>query len=253
MRTRILACAAVAVLGGGVAGGAMAQGYMVPSNAPAYIRAAVESADRPDADTERDAARKPAEVLMLSGIEPGDRVIEIAGFGNYYTRLLSAIVGDSGTVSMYDLPYTGGRAGAASAQFVTDHPNTEYHLGDYNNVEFPAGVDVAFNILYYHDLGLQEGLDRAAFNRKIFAALKPGGTYLVVDHKAADGSGWDNTPQLHRMGAEVIVQELTAAGFELAVDSDLLANPDDPRDTMVFAPGTRGATDRALLVFRKPE
>jgi predicted methyltransferase len=114
-------------------------------------------------------------------------------------------------------------------------------------------VDVAFNVLYYHDLGLQEGLDRAAMNRKIFAALKPGGAYLIVDHKAEDGSGWRDTESLHRMGAEVIVEELTAAGFDLAVNSDLLANPDDPRTAMVFAPGTRGATDRALLVFRKPD
>lgn len=253
MRTRILACMALAVLGSAAADNALAQNYMVPSNAPAYIRAAVESADRPAADKERDAARKPAEVLMLSGVEPGDRVIEIAGFGNYYTRLLADIVGDSGTVSMYDLPYTGGLGGAGSAQFVTEHPNTEYHLGDYNHVVFPDDVDVAFNILYYHDLGLQEGLDRAALNRKIFEALKPGGVYLVIDHKAADGSGWEHTQQLHRMGTEVIVEELTQAGFELEVDSDLLANPDDPRDTMVFAPGTRGATDRALFVFRKPD
>jgi predicted methyltransferase len=55
------------------------------------------------------------------------------------------------------------------------------------------------------------------------------------------------------MGAEVIVQELTAAGFRLEVDSNLLANPEDPRTAMVFAPGTRGATDRALFVFRKPD
>jgi predicted methyltransferase len=232
---------------------ALAQDYSVPAGTPAYIRLAVESADRPEADTARDAARKPAEVLTLSGIEPGDRVVEIAGFGNYYTRLLSAIVGDQGTVAMYDLPYIGGRTGGNSATFVQEHPNTEYHLGNYNNIVLPNAVDVAFNVLYYHDLGLQEGLDRAAMNRKIFAALKPGGAYLIVDHKAEDGSGWRDTESLHRMGAEVIVEELTAAGFDLAVNSDLLANPDDPRTAMVFAPGTRGATDRALLVFRKPD
>lgn len=234
------------------AGTASAQDYMIPRGTPAYVRAAVESDTRPEADRERDAARKPAEVLTLSGVEPGDRVIEIAGFGNYYTRMLSAIVGDDGTVAMYDLPYTGGRAGGASATFVQDHPNTEYHLGDYNNVVFPDDVDVAFNILYYHDLGLQPGLDRAVMNRKIYDALKPGGVYVIVDHKAEDGSGWRDTERLHRVGVEVIVDEVTAAGFELETSSDLLANPDDERTAMVFAPGTRGATDRALFVFRKP-
>jgi predicted methyltransferase len=244
---------ALAVTALAATGTALAQDYMVPAGTPDYIRAAVQSDQRPEADTARDAARMPAEVLALSGIKPGDRVIEIAGFGQYYTRMLSAIVGDDGTVAMYDLPYTGGRAGAASATFVQDHPNTEYHLGDYNSIVFPDDVDVAFNVLYYHDLGLQDGLDRAAMNRKIYNALKPGGVYLIVDHKAEDGSGWRDTQALHRMGAEVIVQELTAAGFRLEVDSNLLANPEDPRTAMVFAPGTRGATDRALFVFRKPD
>jgi len=249
MKLEFFTAAVVAGLFG--AGVAVAQDYAAPAGTAAYIRAAVEAGDRPEADRARDAARRPAEVLALSGIEPGDRVIEIAGFGQYYTRLLSAIVGDNGTVAMYDLPYTGGRAGGASAAFVQDHPNTEYHLGAYNNIVFPDDVDVAFNILYYHDLGLQD-VDRAAMNRKIFDALKPGGVYLIVDHKAEDGSGWRDTESLHRVGAEVIVAELTAAGFDLAVDSDLLANPDDERTAMVFAPGTRGATDRVLYVFRKP-
>lgn len=244
--------AAVAAIAGGVAGGAVAQDYSVPANAPAHIRAAVEADSRPDADVARDAARKPAEVLMLSGIEPGDRVIEIAGFGQYYTRLLSDIVGEDGLVAMYDLPYTGARAGAASAAFVAEHPNTEYHLGDYNNITFPDDVDLAFNVLYYHDLGLQD-VDRAAMNRRIYDALTPGGAYLVIDHNAEAGSGWRDTQSLHRVDPAVIVDELTAAGFELEVDSDLLANPDDPRTAMVFAPGTRGATDRSVLLFRKPE
>jgi predicted methyltransferase len=240
------------VLGGSLAGGAQAQTYRMPADTPGYIRAAIDSDERPDADRERDAARKPAEVLMLSRIKPGDHVIEMAGFGNYYTRLLSAIVGDAGVVSMYDLPYTGARAGGASATFVSEHDNTEYHLGAYDNAVFPSNVDVAFMILYYHDLGLNP-VDRAALNRKIFAALKPGGTYLIVDHKAEAGSGWRDTERLHRVDPAVIVEEVTAAGFELAVDSDLLANPEDPRTAMVFAPGTRGATDRALFVFRKPD
>jgi predicted methyltransferase len=251
MTSRIIAVAAFLA----AAGSAMAQTYAVPSDAPAPIRAAVESNARPAADRERDAARKPAEVLMLSGIEPGDRVIEIAGFGQYYTRLLADIVGDEGTVAMYDLPYTGAPRGGnptSSPAFVAEHPNTEYHLVHYNDAVFPAAVDVAFNVLYYHDLGLQD-VDRAAMNANIFDALKPGGVYLIIDHKAEDGSAWRDTESLHRMGVEVIVDELTAAGFVLETNSDLLANPDDERTAMVFAPGTRGATDRALFVFRKPD
>jgi predicted methyltransferase len=219
--------------------------------ADAAIGAAIESAERSAEMKARDPARMPAEVLAMSGIAPGDRVIEVAGFGQYYTTLLSAIVGPQGKVDVFDLPYTEAFGGEAAHAFAESHPNTEYHVVDYNEAEFPDDVDVVFNILYYHDLGPQE-IDTATMNTKLFESLKSGGTYVIVDHKAEDGSGWRDAGTIHRMGVETIVDEVTAAGFELEIDSDLLANPDDPRTEMVFSPGTRGATDRALFVFRKP-
>lgn len=252
MRTRFLTTAAIVAVSALLGGRAMAQDYTIPANTPAYIRSAVESGERSDEDKARDAGRKPAEILTLSGIKTGDKVIEIAGFGNYYTKMLSAIVGDKGKVSMFDLPYTGGRAGAASAAFVADHPNTEYHLVNYNDAVFPGNADLVTMVLYYHDLGLQD-VDRAALNKKLFNALKPGGAYLIVDHKAKDGSGWSNTEQLHRVDPAEIVKEVTAAGFELEVTSGLLAHPEDDRTKMVFTQGLRGATDRAVFLFRKPK
>ena len=219
---------------------------------PDYVQAAVDSADRPDADRERDAARKPADVLALSSVKPGDHIIEIAGFGQYYTRMLSDIVGPEGHVDVFDLPYTEGRAGEASRAFEAGHPNMTYHLGDYNEAEWPQDADVVFNILYYHDLSLNE-IDIAKMNQGLFDALKPGGTYIIVDHKAEPGSGRRDTESVHRIDGDVIREEVQAAGFELAVDSDLLAHPEDDHTAMIFAPGTRGATDRVLLVFKKPE
>jgi predicted methyltransferase len=219
--------------------------------ADAAIQAAIDSDERSAEMTARDPARLPAEVLGLSGVGPGDHVIEIAGFGQYYTTMLSAIVGPDGKIDVFDLPYTEAFGGEAAHAFAASHTNTDYHLIDYNEAEFPDDVDVVFNILYYHDLGPQE-IDTAAMNAKLFDALKSGGRYLIVDHKAEDGSGWRDAGTIHRMGVETIIDEVTAAGFELEVDSDLLANPDDPRTEMVFSPGTRGATDRALFVFRKP-
>ena len=106
-------------------------------------------------------------------------------------------------------------------------------------------------VLYYHDMK-PAGVDTAALNRKLFAALRPGGTYLIIDHKAEDGSGWRDAATIHRMGVETIKQEVLAAGFELALDSNLLANPKDDRSVMVFAPGERGTTDQAFFIFRKP-
>lgn len=225
--------------------------YVIPANAPAHVRRAVESPDRAAEQRARDYHRKPAEILMLSGIEEGDRIIEIAAFGQYFTTMLLAAVGPTGHVDMYDLPYTEGFAGPASREFDAKHANAVYHQESYNDVTLPTGVDSVWNVLYYHDLQPQ-GVDTAAFNRKIFNALKPGGLYLVIDHKAEDGSGWRDAGTIHRMGVETIKQEVLAAGFTLALESDLLANPRDDRTKMVFAPGTRGTTDQAFFIFRKP-
>ena len=226
--------------------------YTIPEGTPDYIRKAVESPERTDADKARDSSRLPAEVLMKSGIKPGDHVIEIAGVGQYYTKMLSAIVGPDGKVDVYDLPYTERFAGDASRAFAAAHPNTSYHQEDYNNSTFPQNVDVVFNILYYHDLILQK-IDTAKMNAKLFASLKPGGAYVIVDHKAEDGSGTRDIQKLHRMDVQIIRDELPAAGFKLAEESDILAHPEDDRTWMVFTPGKRGTTDRALFIFRKPK
>jgi predicted methyltransferase len=217
---------------------------------PAYIEQAVASPERAEAMTSRDAARYPAQILALSGIEPGDTVVEFAGFGQYYTTLLSTIVGDNGKVLVYDLPYTEERAGAASRAFAAAHPNTRYNVVDYNAVELPSGVDIVYNVLYYHDLGLNR-IDVAALNRKIFAALKPGGVFFIVDHNAAPGSGTRDTEKLHRIDPAVIKQEVMAAGFVLVEESGLLANPQDDHSQGVFA--DRGHTDQSVLKFVKPQ
>jgi predicted methyltransferase len=225
--------------------------YVMPAGIPDYIRKAVQSPERTPAMTARDADRKPAELLALSGVKPGDKVVEFAAFGQYFTTLLADIVGERGMVYMFDLPYTEARSGAASREFVSKHPNTRYEVVDYNAMTLPKDVDIVFNVLYYHDLPLND-IDTAKLNAKIFDALKPGGIFFIVDHNAAPGSGTQFTKDLHRIDPEVIKREVQAAGFELVEDSKLLANPEDDHSWMVFAPGKRGTTDQSVLKFRKP-
>jgi len=225
--------------------------YVIPAATPAHIRRAIESPERTAEQRARDYHRKPAEILTLSGIEEGDQIVEIAAFGQYFTTMLLAAIGPSGHVDMYDLPYTERFAGPASREFDAKHANAVYTQESYNDATLPQNLDSVWNVLYYHDLQPQ-GVDTAAFNRKIFAALKPGGIYLVIDHKAEDGSGWRDAGTIHRMGVDTIKQEVLAAGFQLQLESNLLANPADDRTKMVFAPGTRGTTDQAFFIFRKP-
>jgi predicted methyltransferase len=259
LRQALLALTVVAGLGMAAGAGAAEPAaaaappkpYVIQGNVPKYVRDAVESKDRTAAMTARDADRKPAELLALSGVKPGDRVVEFASFGQYFTTLLSSVVGEKGMVFMYDLPYTEARAGAASREFVAKHPNSRYEVVDYNSVTLPENVDVVFNVLYYHDLPLNK-IDTAVLNAKILKALKPGGVFFIIDHNAAPGSGMRDTEKLHRIDPTVIKQEVTAAGFELVEESKLLANPEDDHSWMVFAPGKRGTTDQTVLKFRKP-
>lgn len=230
---------------------APAKPYVMPAGIPAYIQNAVKSPGRDKAMTDRDADRKPAELLALSGVKPGDKVVEFAAFGLYFTTMLSNIVGPNGSVLMVDLPYTEARNGQTARDFVSKHANTRYEVVDYNVVNLPDNVDVVFNVLYYHDLPLNN-VDTAALNAKVLKALKPGGVYFIVDHNAKPGSGTTFTKDLHRIDPAVIKQEVQAAGFELVEDSKLLANPEDDHSWMVFSPGKRGTTDQAVLKFRKP-
>lgn len=228
-----------------------AQAYNVPAAAPANVKRAVESTSRPADQRARDADRKPAETLMLAEIGEGDRVVELASFGHYWTNMLVEAVGPSGHVYMVDMPWTDPFGGNAARAFDAAHENATFTQAHYNQMQLPQNVDAVLNILFYHDL-TRDDVDTADMNRKILAALKPGGIYLVIDHKAEDGSGWRDASTLHRIDAATIKSEVTAAGFELVQESPLLANPADDRKQNMRAEGLRGHTDQAVLVFRRP-
>jgi predicted methyltransferase len=242
----------------GILGQAAAQApaeYRVPANTPANIKRAVESPARPAEQRAVDGNRKPAETLMLAEIAEGERVAELAAFGHYWSNMLVEAVGPSGQVYMVDMPWTDRFGGQGARAFDTAHANATYTQAHYNQMQLPANLDAVMMVQFYHDLkrdSASDTVDTADMNRKILAALKPGGIYLVIDHKAEDGSGWRDAATIHRMGVDTIKREVLAAGFELAQESDLLANPADDRTKMVFAPGTRGTTDQAFFIFRKP-
>ena len=106
-------------------------------------------------------------------------------------------------------------------------------------------------VLFYHDTAW-DGTDRAAMNRAIFDALRPGGVYLVVDHNAPEGSGLAAVNDTHRIEASVVRAEIESAGFIFDGQSDVLANAEDPRDISVFDDSIRRMTDRFVYRFRKP-
>jgi predicted methyltransferase len=118
----------------------------------------------------------------------------------------------------------------------------------------PAGLDEVLIRQNYHDLHdkFMGPADVAAFNRNVFAALKPGGVYVVLDHADVAGAGLKDTDTLHRIDEASVKAEVLAAGFKLDGESHVLANPADDHTKNVFDPSIRGKTDQFLLRFRKP-
>jgi predicted methyltransferase len=252
---RSAAAAAAALLALGHVAAQAPAAYSVPANAPANIKRAVESPSRPAEQRARDADRKPAETLMLAEIAEGERVVELAAFGHYWTNMLVEAVGPSGQVAMVDMPWIERFGGEPARAFDAAHENATFTQAHYNQMQLPTNVDAVMMVQFYHDLkrnDASENVDTADMNRKIFAALKPGGVYLVIDHNAEAGSGWRDAMTLHRIDPAAIKSEVTAAGFELVQDSKLLANAADDKKQSMRAAGLRGHTDQAVLVFRKP-
>jgi len=212
-----------------------------PEVAPA-IAAAVSSPQRPAEDVARDADRRPAEVLAYFGVEPGDTILELVAGGGYFTEILSRAVGSGGHVFATRLAPE--RIAGGRLPNVTAIADTSWGLA-------PDSVDLAFTALNYHDL-INLKVDRAALLAGVLNVLKPGGTFAVIDHAAAPDSGIRDVGTLHRVDEAVVVDEVTAAGFELIDTSALLRNRDDDRSLPVFDPAIRGKTDQFVLNFRKP-
>jgi len=252
MRTLIAVCAAAVVLGS--AAGAIAYG------APAHVAAAIATSTRPEADRARDVNRMPAEVLAFTGVKPGDVVVDFWPGGGYFTRLFSPAVGPRGKVyaiSPQELVDKFGDRAKASMEKLRGDANTSNVTGLFVPVSAfatPEKVDVFFTMQNYHDLHAKfmEGTDAIAFNRAVFASLKPGGVYIVGDHAAAPGSDVSTSETLHRIDSAIVRREVEAAGFEYVGSLDVLRRADDPHTDRIFEEGIRDKTDRFILKFRKP-
>ena len=212
--------------------------------------AAVASSERPEADTARDADRKPAEMLAFAGVRPGMKVVELAPGGGYFTRLLSGAVGERGYV------YTNGsRISPAVEAWARAHSNVSVQVVAAGEVKAPEPVDLVWTTQNYHDFkNVKVGDSDAATktNEAAFAALKPGGLYLISDHQGAAGTGASQTSTLHRIEDAEVIREVEAAGFKLEARGTFLRHAADDHSQRVTETGIRGKTDQFVLRFRKP-
>jgi predicted methyltransferase len=227
---------------------------------PAYVRAAVADKNRPAEDTALDAERKPADMVMFAGIKPGDTVVDLMPGGGYFTRIFSRVVGPKGHVYAWqptevDSFFKNGEKAPVFAIAADPHyANVTVIHQPINDFSTPAPVAVVWTSQNYHDLHdpFMGPADLTKVNKAIFNALKPGGVYVVLDHRAPAGSGLADTNTLHRIDPAVVIQEVSAAGFKLEGESNVLQNPKDDLTLLVFNPKIRHHTDQFIYKFRKP-
>ncbi|MDB5894490.1 MAG: putative methyltransferase [Rhodoferax sp.] len=249
---------------------------------PARIAEIVASPDRSEADRRNDVRRKPREMLAFIGVRPGMTALDLSAAGGYTTELIARATGPSGRVygqsparppasrpaqpegssapaTMGAPPPVAGAGPKPSPVALAEramNPNAANIVAVVRPFESPVppelasnGLDLVTLMFNYHDFG-HMGVDRAAVNRAVFAALKPGGLYVIADHAGRAGTGISESGTLHRIEEKFLRTEVEQAGFRLVAEGDFMRNPADPRDRNTPEPPQ--PKDEFVLKFVKP-
>ena len=212
--------------------------------------------NRPAADIERDSNRKPKEVLEFANIKSGQIIVDYIPGSGYFTRIFSNVIGKEGKVysltpQLFIDKFSKGVIPNISSE--QGHENNIGLASNNDNLNIPQNIDVFWTSQNYHDVRLYLGDDTTQkLNQAVFAALKSGGYYIILDHSGTPNLSEDGIKNLHRIDINTVIKEVTAAGFVLDASSDVLKNPADDLSLNVFDPAIRGKTDQFLLRFKKP-
>ena len=227
--------------------------WAADAKAPDY-EAILAAPDRSDADRQTDQRRQPARMLAFTGAGPGMKVLDMGAGAGYSTELLARAVGGGGAGVF-------AQESAGVMERIKDKfdvraqnpamKNVAHLIRGYDDPIPPdvGGLDLITFYFAYHDTAYMP-VDRAEMNRKLFAALKPGGFLVIADHSARAGDGVTVVKTLHRIEESTLRQEIEAAGFKLAAEADFLRHPEDPRDAAVFR--SQVPVDEFVLKYQKP-
>jgi predicted methyltransferase len=242
-RHAVLAFAAIGLIAGF---GARAQ------NVPDYA-AIIAAPDRSETDRGIDKRRDPVKLLAFTGARPGMSVLDMGAGGGYSTELMARAVAPNGKVYAQNMPNLfpkakanfDGRMQTAAMKSVTPlfRPFDDPTPPEVRN------LDLITFFFFYHDVTYME-VDRAAMNKKLYAALRPGGVLVIADHSAAAGAGTTVGKSLHRIEEVALRKEVEAAGFKLVGEADFLRRPGDARDFSSTRP--TGPVDEFVLKFQRP-
>lgn len=199
------------------------------------IAAAVAAPTRTPANVARDAARHPTETLAFFGVKPGDTVVELWPGGGWYTEILAPLTQSGGGTLYAAAPWERGLNTIRKWQEAK--PDA---YGAVKLAEFPAtgagpkvpdgSADVVLTFRNVHNWRFG-GMDKTAEAfQQIYAMLKPGGVLGVVDHRLPEAMDSALEEKSGYMKRSSIVAFAEAAGFKLAGESEVNANPRDTHD-----------------------
>ena len=206
-----------------------------------------------------DARRKPGELIAFAGVKPGDKVLDLIPGDGYWTRIFAKIVGPEGKVyAVWPINY--GRVALGNVETLRGLSADKYYGNIVTQVQPTTTLtareplDVVWTSQNYHDYPdeFMGKADPSVLNNAVFQILKPGGTYVIIDHMAAPGSGMRDTEEFHRIDPAIVRSQVEAAGFKFVGESKVLNNPADPLNVAVFEPSIRGRTSQFAYRFVKP-
>jgi|SRR6185369_932473 len=226
-----------------------------PAKTSSVIARAVADPARPPEHRQADALRKPAETLAFSGVRPGMTVGEFYPGGGYFTRMLSDVVGPKGHVyGIENDKWKGAVEGNAAMLAEGKWKNVSFDTQPFGTVNFPKPIDIAWVTQNYHDMKIASygKVDTVAFDRSVYKALKPGGTYFILDHQGPASLTDEQIEKMHRINRDIVVQEVTSVGFKLVAEGKFLRRPGDDHTLSIFDKTIQGHTDQYALKFVKP-
>jgi predicted methyltransferase len=241
-----------------------------PAIDPGLLTAVTDPARDP-AQRARDRYRHPAETLAFFGIRPTDTVIEISPGTGWYSAILAPYLRERGTYVAASATPAPGRSNGLRAVFAADPARYDRaSLLEYDGkapvLGAPGTADAVLTFRNVHNWVAAGTAD--AYFQAFFAALKPGGTLGVVDHRAKPGTGLEAMKSSGYLTEALVIELATRAGFVLDARSEVNANPrdtaDHPNGVWTLPPTNRhdaaddasyqaiGESDRMTLRFHKP-
>ena len=225
------------------------------------LAAALAAPDRRPDNVKLDEGRKPSAVLQYLGLKPGMKVLDLFGANGYWAEIMVPVVGPKGHDTIWTpTQFFSDKAKAYTAGYAAKHPNVTFITSPFEAPDLPKNY-ADFVILNdnYHDTYWQNDkykipkMDPSAFLKAVYAAMKPGAVIGVIDHIANKNDDPRATVEkFHRIDPEVVKADFKRAGFVLAGRSDVLRNPADDHNLLVFDPKVAGHTDRFIFKFKKP-